>query len=101
VIVPGFEPDAADVPAYQSRPPRPDRPVERSAERPAAERPAAERRTPRPGPKAAPRDTLFEAPYEPRAAAPADSTSALVRPTPKKQVAALFRSSVKPDSADQ
>ncbi len=96
VIVPGFEPDAADVPAYQSRAPRPDRPVERSAERP-----AAERRAPRPGPKAAPRDALFEAPYEPSAAAPADSTPALVRPTPKKQVAALFRSPVKPDTADQ
>ena len=96
VIVPGFEPDAADVPAYQSRAPRPDRPVERSAERP-----AAERRAPRPGPKAAPRDALFEAPYEPSAAAPADSTPALVRPAPKKQVAALFRSPVKPDTADQ
>jgi ATP-dependent RNA helicase RhlE len=96
VIVAGFEPDAADVPAYQSRA-RPDRPVERSAERP-----AAERRAPRPGPKpAAPRDALFEAPYEPSAAPPADSTPALVRPTPKKQVAALFRSPVKPDTADQ
>jgi ATP-dependent RNA helicase RhlE len=40
-------------------------------------------------------------PYEPSAAAPADSTPALVRPTPKKQVAALFRSPVKPDTADQ
>jgi ATP-dependent RNA helicase RhlE len=86
VIVPGFEPGAADVPAYQSRPPR-------HAERP--ERGAPRARAP------AQRDTLFDAPYVPSEASHAASTPALVRQTPKKQVAALFRSPVKPDSAGQ
>jgi ATP-dependent RNA helicase RhlE len=99
VIVPGFEPGAADVPAYQPRPPRAERPVERSVER-SAERPSAERRTPRAKP-AASRDTLFDAPYEASAATPAEDTPALVRPRPQRQVAALFRSPVKSDSADQ
>ncbi|MDO9386433.1 MAG: DEAD/DEAH box helicase [Thiobacillus sp.] len=109
VIVPGFEPGAADVPAYQPRPPRAERAVERSversaersAERPSAERPSTERRTPRAKP-AASRDTLFDAPYEASAATtPAEDTPALVRPRPQRQVAALFRSPVKSDSADQ
>ncbi|KVW99052.1 DEAD/DEAH box helicase [Thiobacillus denitrificans] len=95
VIVPGFEPGVADVPAYQSRPPRPDRPVERSAERP-----STEHRAPRAKP-AASRDALFDVPYEPSEAPPAVGTPALVRPGPKKQIAALFRSPVKPDSAGQ
>jgi ATP-dependent RNA helicase RhlE len=86
VIVPGFEPGAADVPAYESRPPRPER--------------ATERREPRAKP-AAPRDTLFDAPYVAREAPRAESAPALVRPSPKKQVAALFRSPVKPDSSGQ
>jgi ATP-dependent RNA helicase RhlE len=88
VIVAGFEPGAADVPAYESRPPR-----ERHAERP-------ERSAPRAKP-APPRESLFDAPYEPSTAPRADSTPALVRPASKKQVAALFRSPVKPDSAGQ
>jgi len=96
VIVPGFEPGAADVPAYQSRPPRADRPVERSTGRPSA----AEHRAPRTKP-AASRDTLFDAPYVPSEAPRADNAPALVRPGPKRQVAALFRSPVKPDSAGQ
>jgi len=96
VIVPGFEPGAADVPAYQSRPPRADRPVERSAGRPSA----AEHRAPRTKP-AASRDTLFDAPYVPSEAPRADNAPALVRPGPKRQVAALFRSPVKPDSSGQ
>jgi ATP-dependent RNA helicase RhlE len=95
VIVPGFEPGAADVPAYQPRPPRAERPVERSAERP-----SAERRTPRAKP-AASRDTLFDAPYEASAATRAEDTPALARPRPQRQVAALFRSPVKTDPADQ
>ncbi|HBU29709.1 MAG TPA: RNA helicase [Thiobacillus sp.] len=94
VIVPGFEPGAADVPAYQSRPPRPDRHAERPPERP------AERREPRPKP-AASRDALFDAPYVPSEAPRAEGASAPVRKHPKKQVAALFRSPVKVDSAGQ
>jgi ATP-dependent RNA helicase RhlE len=92
-IVAGFEPGAADVPAYQSRAPRAERP---------AERPAAEHRAPRAKP-AASRDTLFDAPYMAPEATRAESTPtpALVRPGPKRQVAALFRSPVKPESAGQ
>jgi ATP-dependent RNA helicase RhlE len=95
-IVPGFEPGAADVPAYQSRPPRSERPAER-----AAERPAAEHRAPHARPAAASRDTLFDAPYEPSEAPRAENTPVLVRPGPKRQVAALFRSPVKSDTAGQ
>jgi ATP-dependent RNA helicase RhlE len=90
VIVPGFEPGAADVPAYQSRPPRYS---DRHAERPERSAPRAK--------AAAARDTLFDAPYVPSEASRDASTPALVRQTPKKQVAALFRSPVKPDSAGQ
>jgi ATP-dependent RNA helicase RhlE len=94
VIVPGFEPGAAEVPAYHSRPPRHGERGERGDRH--------ERSAPRAKPAAA-RDTLFDAPYvpgeSPRAAsAPAP---ALVRPGQKKQVAALFRSPVKPDPAGQ
>ena len=79
------------MPAYQSRPPRQ---AERHDER------QAERSTPRAKP-AVRRDALFDTPYVPSDAAGADSTPALVRPTSKKQVAALFRSPAKPDSAGQ
>jgi ATP-dependent RNA helicase RhlE len=88
LIVPGFEPGAADVPAYDSRAPRPDRHGERGRSAPRAK-------------PAAPRDALFDAPYVPSDAPRAESTPALVRPTSKKQVAALFRSPVKPESAGQ
>ncbi len=85
VIVPGFEPGAADVPAFQPRTPRPpERHPERAVSR--AHPPAA-------------RDTLFDAPYVP-AAEPAASPppAAPVRQGPRKQVAALFRTPVKPDT---
>jgi ATP-dependent RNA helicase RhlE len=91
-IVPGFEPGAADVPAYQSRSPRPERHAERP-ERPERSAPRA-----RPAPS---RDTLFDAPYVAPETPRAESTPALVRPTSKKQVAALFRSPVKTDSSGQ
>jgi ATP-dependent RNA helicase RhlE len=90
VIVPGFEPGAADVPAYQSRP---SRHVERPAERPERSAPRAR--------QAAPRDALFDKPYEPSDAPRTDSQPALVRKTSGKQVAALFRSPVKPDAPGQ
>jgi len=102
-IVPGFEPGAADVPAYPTRSPRAERPAERSADRSTerlAERPSAEHRAPRARP-AASRDALFDAPYVAPEAAPAETTPALMRPTSKKQVAALFRSPVKTDSSGQ
>jgi len=81
-IVPGFEPGAADVPAYQSRPTRHER-----GER--TERPARGGRPP------APRDTLFDAPYVPSEASrnPAPEAD---RSASKKPVAALFRSPAKP-----
>jgi ATP-dependent RNA helicase RhlE len=117
VIVPGFEPGAADVPAYQSRPPRAERPVQRSVEpslaerpsverpsveRPSVERPSVERPVEQRAPRAkspAPRDTLFDTPYEASTAPRADSPPARTRPGAKRQVAALFRSPVKPDDA--
>ena len=90
VIVPGFEPGAADVPAYESHPPRQrerNGRAERPARGPAGARPAT------------PRDALFDAPYEPRDSARLDSTPAPAHPLPrKKQVAALFRSPVKSDT---
>ncbi|MBZ0068808.1 MAG: DEAD/DEAH box helicase [Thiobacillus sp.] len=102
VIVPGFEPGAADVPVYESRPRRPerasDRP-ERTARPERAERP--ERSAP--GPKSKPpRDALFDAPYVPRETPRTDSSPATpVRSSPHKQVAALFRRPVKPESSGQ
>jgi ATP-dependent RNA helicase RhlE len=101
-IVPGFEPGAADVPAYQSRPPRHERSAERHAER-APERPTErpERAAPRPRPSAPPRDALFDAPYVPGATTSSAAAPARPRPTQKKPVAALFRSPVKPDAAGQ
>ncbi|WP_296641613.1 helicase-related protein, partial [Thiobacillus sp. 65-1402] len=90
VIVPGFEPGAADVPAYQSRA---SRQPERHGER--------ERSAPR-GRPAAVRDALFDTPYAPSdAPRRPDSAPAALRQAPKKQVAALFRSPVKPDTAGQ
>ena len=87
VIVAGFEPGAADVPAYQSRAPRaPERHGERSAPR---------------GRPAAARDALFDAPYVPSDAPRPDAVPVPLRQPPKKQVAALFRSPVKPDPAGQ
>ncbi|MDP1927630.1 MAG: DEAD/DEAH box helicase [Thiobacillus sp.] len=105
-IVPGFEPGAADVPAYESRPPRSERPaerpvVERPVERPVVERavaPSPERSAPR-AQRAASRDALFDSPYVPSEAAPA--ASAPNRQPSKKPVAALFRSPVKPEASGQ
>ncbi|MFP5411046.1 MAG: hypothetical protein ACLGG6_08725 [Gammaproteobacteria bacterium] len=94
IIVPGFEPGAADVPAYQSRPPRGER-HERSER---GERPERSAPRSRPAPS---RDALFDAPYEARETARAEPVPALVRSTPKKQVAALFRSPAKSDTAGQ
>ncbi|MCA1925768.1 MAG: DEAD/DEAH box helicase [Thiobacillus sp.] len=96
VMVPGFEPGAADMPAYDARPPRGDR----------RDRPEREARGQRPAPPArskpaASRDTLFDAPYEPdtsRVDAPAPAPA---RNGPRKQVAALFRSPAKPETAGQ
>ncbi len=88
VIVPGFEPGVADVPAFQPRSPRPDRDGER------------ERSTPRSKPVAA-RDTLFDAPYVPSESPSSDAPPALTRSSSKKQVAALFRTPIKPDSPGQ
>ncbi len=90
VIVAGFEPGAADVPSYQTRPPRH---ADRTGERP-------ERSASRPR-QAAPRDALFDAPYVPSEAPRNDSVPSLVRKSPRKQVAALFRSPVKPDAGGQ
>ena len=84
-IVPGFEPGAADVPAYHSRPPRGER-----SERP--ERPA------RGGRPAAPRDALFDAPYVPSETS-RDAAPTPARPAAKRPVAALFRSPAKPETA--
>jgi ATP-dependent RNA helicase RhlE len=90
VMVPGFEPGAADVPAYQARAPRPERHAERAPERsPSRPKPAASR------------EALFDAPYVPSESPPEEGIPALVRPKSKKQVAALFRSPVKPDTAGQ
>ena len=97
-IVPGFEPGAADVPAYQSRPPRhSDRPSDRQGER--SERAERPERPPRSKP-ATSRDALFDAPYVPNETMPAVAPMPM-RTTPKKQVAALFRTPVKPETADQ
>ena len=96
-IIPGFEPGAADVPAYQSRPPR--EPRESSQHDRARERPT-ERRSPRAKP-AGSRDALFDAPYVPPPAPSSEKAPEPVRRPAKKQVAALFRSPVKVDSTEQ
>ena len=84
VIVPGFEPDAAEVPAYRSRPPRTE--------------PADRPERPRRDPAARPRDALFDAPYVPKPPAESPPTS---RPAAKKPLAALFRRPAKPDAGGQ
>ncbi|MFN3716846.1 MAG: DEAD/DEAH box helicase [Thiobacillus sp.] len=96
VMVPGFEPGAADMPAYDTRPPRGNR----------RDRPEREARGQRPAPSArskpaASRDTLFDAPYEPDASRVDAPTPAPARNGPRKQVAALFRSPAKPETAGQ
>ena len=105
-IVPGFEPGAADVTAYESRPPRAERPVERAAER-SSERPAersndrsSERRPARAKPVTS-RDALFDAPYVPSDTPRSTAGLAPTRPSSKKPVAALFRCPVKPEPAGQ
>ncbi|MHB1352773.1 MAG: DEAD/DEAH box helicase [Thiobacillus sp.] len=88
VIVPGFEPGAADVPAFESRPARAPRGGERGRERAPAK--------PQPS-----RDALYDAPYEPREHGPGEASRAPARPAPTKQVAALFRSPVKRNDSGQ
>ncbi|HEY9098518.1 MAG TPA: DEAD/DEAH box helicase [Thiobacillus sp.] len=107
VIVPGFEPGVADVPAFQSREPRrPDRTGDRSQTSPrmtdtrATDSQPTESGPPRAKP-APQRDDLFDAPYVPcDGALLASAPDEPVRRTPKKQVAALFRTPVKSDSAE-
>ena len=105
VMVPGFEPGAADMPAYDARPPRGerrDRPErgERS-ERPArSERPERSEQ-PLHSKPAASRDALFDAPYEPGSSQTNASAPTPTRSGPRKQVAALFRSPPKPETAGQ
>ncbi|MDO9007947.1 MAG: DEAD/DEAH box helicase [Thiobacillus sp.] len=99
-IVPGFEPGAADVPVYQQpRSPRPERAAEPVVERPVERAPDPEQRSAPRSKPAASRDSLFDAPYVPGAAATVAPVAN--RQPPKKQVAALFRSPVKPESAGQ
>jgi ATP-dependent RNA helicase RhlE len=101
-IVAGFEPGAADVSAYESRPPRMERPTVRTGER-SSERPpdrSNERRAPRAKPVAS-RDALFDAPYVPSDTPRSSAALAPTRPTSKKPVAALFRSPVKSEPAGQ
>ena len=107
VMVPGFEPGAADMPAYDARPPRGDRRdrperggrSERSEHPARSERP--ERSEPPPRPPAASRDALFDAPYEPNSSRPDAPAASPARSGPRKQVAALFRSPPKPETAGQ
>ncbi|HQS99619.1 MAG: ATP-dependent RNA helicase [Hydrogenophilales bacterium 16-64-46] len=100
VMVPGFEPGAADMPAYDARPPRGerrDRPERgERTERPArSERPERSESAPRSKP-AASRDALFDAPYEPGSSQNDAPAPTPVRSGPRKPVAALFRSPPKP-----
>ena len=83
-IVPGFELDASEVPAYQSRAAR--EPSARSS-------PQANRVAPIVTPGVSSRETFFDQPYTPSGAASLAST----RRQPK-QVAALFRVAPKPES---
>lgn len=86
VMVAGFEPDAAEVPAYQSRPARgvsmrsPQPP--KSSETSSANKPATSR------------DSWFDAPYTPSS----PTRTPAVRPA-GKPVAALFRVSLKREAA--
>ncbi|MEQ1592889.1 MAG: DEAD/DEAH box helicase [Thiobacillaceae bacterium] len=101
-IVPGFEPGAEDVPAYQSRAAaahsrepsnapaageRPAAPRSSSAPRPGSARPSPARSSPA-------ASSLFDAPYVPSANA-SRSTATPAR-HPARQIAALFRASPKP-----
>ena len=107
VMVPGFEPGAADMPAYDARPPRGDRRdrPERGGRSERSERPARSERPERgesaPRSQAASRDALFDAPYEPNSPRPDAPAASPARSGPRKQVAALFRSPPKPETAGQ
>ena len=91
-IVPGFEPDAAEVPAYQSRTPRAPASHVSPSQSPAPSRVPetganASRSTPvRSSTGGA---SLFDAPYVP--SGPSTKTGAAPMRRPAKQVAALFR----------
>ena len=89
-IVPGFEPDAAEVPAYQSRParvvpPQANLPPAASAATAPVSRPAAQR------------DSLFDAPYV--SSGPAGPVRMTTTRSAPKQVAALFRVAPKREAA--
>ena len=89
-IVPGFEPDAAEVPAYQTRAPRASAPHSAAASRPAPSKPAS-------GRSGATEASIFDAPYVPSSSSnPSGAASARRAP---KQVAALFRVSLKREPA--
>ena len=81
-IVPGFEPDAAEVPAYQSRP-------RRDSSSQLSSRSTQQAKEPKPETSSG---NFFDLPYTP--SAPAKHVS-ITRPA--KQVAALFRVAVKPE----
>ena len=90
-IVPGFEPDAAEVPAYQTRAPRAGSSRTTGTQRQLAPVATAARKTsPRP---AGPETSIFDAPYVP-ASSSTSATTAPARRAPR-QVAALFRVSLK------
>ena len=97
-IIPGFEPGAADVPAYQSRAPRENResPVQDRKREGSTER----RPPPRTKPTAS-RDALFDAPYVSQATPSVDKAPEPVRRPAKKQLATLFRTPVKTDTTEQ
>ena len=91
-IVPGFEPDAAEVPAYQSRSPRAS--AARSAAQP-SDVSVASIPSPRPVTvRSAGGVSLFDAPYIPSSTSSQPGASSRRAP---KQVAALFRVAIKPE----
>ena len=89
-IVPGFEPDAAQVPAYQSRAPRVETPPASVPSTESSKSLSNQGRT-------AVRDSLFDAPYVSSSASHPARTP-VTRPA-HKQVAALFRVALKPEAA--
>ena len=90
-IVPGFEPDAAEVPAYQSRAPRgPARFAAQPSDVSVASIPSARPVTVR----SAGGVSLFDAPYIPSSTSSQPGASSRRAP---KQVAALFRVAIKPE----